>query len=431
METVKLVNSRNPHVSALALGLLDMLVKNCGYPFQLQIATKEFLNELVKRFPERPPVFLSAYQTKVLELIHEWKQTICVTSKHKDDLVHIRDMHRLLTYKGYRFPNIDSRVAAVLNPSNVRALFRHFACFDAADPLQNLKTPDELEEEDREAQSAKLQELIRRGRPQDLAQAQELMKVLSGANPEAQPDYRAQTSGELDKIQSKAVLLNDMLDQARPDEKLVEDDAYAQVATQLRRVQPRLQQWIADEEAEEGDDDMLNRLLLINDTLNQVLARHKAFRAGDFSATATLDQSIDPARNGKNAVPTARIQDLISFDDDDEPAPGQGIALPTQAPALAAAPAPVQAAAPTSLLGDDFASLQFSSTPAAPAPAAPLQPLVPQPAGASLLDGLDTLAPTPAPSTAAPASQPAHATAPAHVPAAPKDPFADLDAMFK
>lgn len=121
METVKLVNSRNPHVSSLALDLLDMLVKNCGYPFQLQIATKEFLNELVKRFPERPPMFLSTYQIKVLELIHEWKQTICVTSKHKEDLVHIRDMHRLLTYKGYRFPNIDTRVAAVLNPSNVRS----------------------------------------------------------------------------------------------------------------------------------------------------------------------------------------------------------------------------------------------------------------------------------------------------------------------
>lgn len=37
---------------------------------------------------------------KILELVHEWKNTICVTSKHKEDLVHIRDMHRLLSYKG-------------------------------------------------------------------------------------------------------------------------------------------------------------------------------------------------------------------------------------------------------------------------------------------------------------------------------------------
>jgi len=33
-------------------------------------------------------------------MIHEWKNTLCVHSKQKDDLVHIRDMHRLLSYKG-------------------------------------------------------------------------------------------------------------------------------------------------------------------------------------------------------------------------------------------------------------------------------------------------------------------------------------------
>ena len=36
--------------------LLDHCVKNCGYPFHLQISTKEFLNELVRRFPSQPPV---------------------------------------------------------------------------------------------------------------------------------------------------------------------------------------------------------------------------------------------------------------------------------------------------------------------------------------------------------------------------------------
>lgn len=48
--------------------LLDTLVKNCGYPFQLQIATKEFLNELVRKFPERPPVFPGVVMTKTLEV---------------------------------------------------------------------------------------------------------------------------------------------------------------------------------------------------------------------------------------------------------------------------------------------------------------------------------------------------------------------------
>ena len=83
--------------------LLDILVKNCGYPFHLQIATKEFLNELVRRFPERPPSLYPPPMAKILELVHEWKATICLSSRHKDDLVHIRDMHRLLSYKGTFF----------------------------------------------------------------------------------------------------------------------------------------------------------------------------------------------------------------------------------------------------------------------------------------------------------------------------------------
>ena len=99
--------------------LLDICVKNCGYPFHLQISTKEFLNELVRRFPERPPIRPSRVQTRVLEAIEEWRQTICQTSRYKEDLGFIRDMHRLLLYKGYMFPEVRREDAAVLNPSDV------------------------------------------------------------------------------------------------------------------------------------------------------------------------------------------------------------------------------------------------------------------------------------------------------------------------
>ena len=115
---------RIPHniTQLTAAQLLDICVKNCGYPFHLQISTKEFLNELVRRFPERPPVHSSRVQNKILELIEEWRQTICQTSRYKDDLGFIRDMHRLLSYKGYMFPEVRKEDAAVLNPSDVRVL---------------------------------------------------------------------------------------------------------------------------------------------------------------------------------------------------------------------------------------------------------------------------------------------------------------------
>lgn len=100
MTIVEYVNSREVHQSMLALNLLDVCVKNCGYPMHLQIAGKDFLNELVKRFPERPSTAKTAYQDKVLELVQQWNFGIYEGSKYRDDLRHINDMYRLLSYKG-------------------------------------------------------------------------------------------------------------------------------------------------------------------------------------------------------------------------------------------------------------------------------------------------------------------------------------------
>ncbi|KAI8445075.1 VHS domain-containing protein [Phakopsora pachyrhizi] len=297
MTVIQYVNRRNTHVSMLALHLLDILVKNCGYPFHLQISTKEFLNELVRRFPEKPPVFPPPPMQKILELIHEWKLTICVTSKHKEDLVHIRDMHRLLSYKGYRFPEVDRRAAQVLNESD------------------RLKSAEELEEEDRAAQSAKLQELIRRGTPKDLAAAQELMKIMSGAEPDKQPDYEAEMQKELDRVQSRILLLNELLNNAQPSEKFVEGDAFDQLSQKCKQVQPKLQKWIG--ESAENQPDMMDRLLLINDLTNNVLQRYNAFKNGDFSATAEINPAF-AGRDTADAKTRAKEVSLIDFEEPDE-----------------------------------------------------------------------------------------------------------------
>ena len=54
------------------------------------------MNELVKRFPERPPPAYSRVQRLILGTLSEWVQTICKTSRYKDDLTYIKDMYRLL-----------------------------------------------------------------------------------------------------------------------------------------------------------------------------------------------------------------------------------------------------------------------------------------------------------------------------------------------
>ncbi|KAI5310160.1 gamma adaptin ear containing, arf binding protein [Ascosphaera atra] len=74
-------------------------------------------------------------------------------------------------------------------------------------------SPVELKEEEREAQSAKLQELIRRGTPKDLREANWLMKRLAGHETHSQMDHEEAILKEISSAQEKAKLLEEMLDE--------------------------------------------------------------------------------------------------------------------------------------------------------------------------------------------------------------------------
>ncbi|KIW11632.1 hypothetical protein PV08_10934 [Exophiala spinifera] len=289
---VQLINHRNPNVSLLALSLLDICVKNCGYPFHLQISTKEFLNELVRRFPERPPVRPSRVQSKILEAIEEWRQTICQTSRYKEDLGFIRDMHRLLLYKGYMFPEIRREDAAVLNPSD------------------NLRSAEEMEEEDRAAQSAKLQELIRRGRPQDLQEANRLMKVMAGYDTRNKTNYRAKAAEEVAKVQQKARILEEMLQNHKQGDKIGDGDVFEELAAALQSAHPKIQKMC---EEESDDAEAVAKLLEINDSIHRTIERYKLMKAGDVEAAnkiarGTLGTTTGVGKNAANEL------SLIDFD---------------------------------------------------------------------------------------------------------------------
>src|ERR1700712_5532620 len=92
--------------------------------------------------------------------------------------------------------------------------------------MQNLRSADEMEEEERAAQSAKLQELIRRGGPGDLQEANKLMKVMAGYDTRNKTDWRAKAAEEVGRIQQKARLLEDMLQKHQPTDKIKEGDVF-------------------------------------------------------------------------------------------------------------------------------------------------------------------------------------------------------------
>lgn len=334
------INSINPITSLLAIALLDMLVKNCGYPFHLQIATKEFLNELVRRFPERPPPQPSRVQFRILELLEQWKQTLCTTSRYKDDMGYVRDMHRLLHYKGYDFPQINEGAASVLNPN------------------ESLKSAAEMEEEDRAAHSAKLQELIRRGTPQDLAEANQLMKVMAGFD-QNKTDYRAKAAAEVDQIRRKAALLVEMLSGIAESDTLTDGDIYQELADSIRNAQPKLQK-MCEEESE--DQEAVQKLFELNDSINSIVAKYEHLKRGDFAGAQRLPTSIPSAPTtdsvSSGVVPSTQskfAQDLNLLDfDPEEPAK----AVDQSAPAPQQPNTSSQTAAKTNDM-DDLLGLSF------------------------------------------------------------------------
>lgn len=91
---------------------------------------------------------------------------------------------------------------------------------------QNLKSAEELEAEERAAQSAKLQELIRRGGPEDLQEANRLMKIMAGYDTRHRTDYRAKAAEEVAKIQQKARILEEMLQSYTKEDKMAEGDLF-------------------------------------------------------------------------------------------------------------------------------------------------------------------------------------------------------------
>lgn len=136
------------------------------------------------------------------------------------------------------------------------------------------------------------------------------MKALAGANPEAKPDYRAQALTELNKLESKVILLNELLDNfdSQRGERFASGDAYDQIASILSSARPKIQKWISDAETE--DPESLDTFLQINDQINSVLNRYDAFKRGDYSVAS----NPIPAESAAGAR-TANDLSLIDFDD--------------------------------------------------------------------------------------------------------------------
>lgn len=161
-----------------------------------------------------------------------------------------------------------------------------------------------MEQEEREAQSAKLQELIRRGTPHDLQEANRLMKVMAGFDTRNKTDYRAKAAEEVGKIQQKAKLLEDMLQKHQAGDQIKEGDVFEvrpgqplsweavvkadrmqELANALASAHPKIQKMC---EEESDDHEAVAKLLEINDSIHRTLERYKLIKKGDVEGAARI-----------------------------------------------------------------------------------------------------------------------------------------------
>ncbi|KAG8775671.1 hypothetical protein FRC12_001337 [Ceratobasidium sp. 428] len=123
--------------------------------------------------------------TRILDMIHEWRETLCNELMWEVGLGNIKDMHRLLEFKGQ---NVQSSTAGTAD----------------------IKSLEELEEEDGAAQSAYSDRKLEKCRSSFEGERLGIRRACIGSRslfrvpPEPKPNYKKHTLHELEKLQAKS-----------------------------------------------------------------------------------------------------------------------------------------------------------------------------------------------------------------------------------
>ncbi|XP_062388207.1 ADP-ribosylation factor-binding protein GGA3 [Sardina pilchardus] len=277
-----------------ALTVLEACMKNCGKRFHNEIAKYRFLNELIKAVS---PKYLGdsvpeKVKTKIIEILYSW--TVAFPNEAK-----ISDAYQTLRRQGLISSDPELPVDRMLLPS----------------PPTRAKNPVF----DNEDMGKLLAELLRSKNPEDLQEANRLIKSMV-----KEDDVRVlkmtKRMKTLEEVNNNVKLLNEMLSHYDKDRSSESDrDLIRELydrCDKLRRTAFKLATETEDNDSNLGD------ILQASDDLSKVISLYRRVVEGQTDNGDTDDpRPAGPESNAGGAEVTDTLIDLAGFDATNPPSP--------------------------------------------------------------------------------------------------------------
>lgn len=324
-------SGKNYNSVIYTLTVLETCVKNCGTRFHLQIAHKDFLQEMVKIIgPKNDPP--TVVQDKVLSLIQTWADAF----QGQPELKEVGKMYQELKNKGIDFPMTDLDAMAPIHTPARSGNTMPASPPRSRPPAQNPRAP------------ASQPVMMTQGRHPHAQHAHSPPQPAVAGPVTLGPDQLAKLKSELDVVKQNCRVFSEMLTELTPGQQTESDTELLQ---QLNHTCKQMQQRIMELLERVQNEEVTCELLHINDELNNMFLRYERFERLTSGQKQTSPQrnQVPPTYNTAAAMHPSQpspkpsgdnvaTANLIDFGDTPSPAPhaSNPFVSPTQPPDISA-----------------------------------------------------------------------------------------------